>query len=247
MTEPLLKCESVSKHFGKLKAVDEVSFQMNEGETLGLIGPNGAGKTTLYNCINGIYKPTSGNIIWKEEVITGLNPHQICKRGISRSFQVPRPFKNLSVFDNVLTAGLHSGDDLSVEEAKEKTKRVLKDLGMWERRTAVASEFSVPNMKALELARARVQEPDLLLLDEVAAGLNPKEVSEALELVKKIRDGGIHVFIVEHVMQAIKELCDRVMVLDGGKIIAKGTPKEISQDEEVIKAYLGERYAEALA
>lgn len=246
MKEAILKIENLSKHFGSLKAVDNVSFEMYEGEILGLIGPNGAGKTTMYNSINGIYKPTNGTVWWKGEDITGLKPHEVCNKGISRSFQVVKPFEEMTVFENVLVTCLYGGEGDSRDE-EERAENALKEMKLWDHKDKMASSLTIPDLKRLEMARARAQNPDLLLLDEVVAGLNPTEMAGALDLVEQIRDYGIPIFIVEHEMHAIKRVCDRVLVLEAGELIAEGTPEEIGKDKKVIKAYLGERYAEVLA
>ncbi|RLE14284.1 ABC transporter ATP-binding protein [Candidatus Aerophobetes bacterium] len=236
----LLEIRNLTKKFGGLTAVDNLDLILNEGEIFGLIGPNGAGKTTAFNAICGFYTPDSGSVIFKGENIEGLRPDLICKKGIGRVFQIVKPFKDMNVLANVMVGAFCRRE--GAREAKEKAQRVLEFIGLSAKKDFPADSLTLADRKRLELARALATEPKLLLLDELFAGLNPKEVEEAVVLIRKIREEGITIFLIEHVMQAVMNLSERIAVLHHGKKIAEGSPKEISTNEEVIKAYLGEEY-----
>ena len=237
---PLLEVSSVIKKFGGLLAISDVSFNVEEGEILGMIGPNGAGKTTLFNIISGFYPCDEGMVKFKSENITGLRSDQICKKGITRTFQIVRPFANITVLQNVMVGALNRLQNLA--EAKEMSIETLDFTGLSQRKDHMAASLSTPERKRLELAKALATQPELILLDEVMAGLNPTESKQIIELIKEINNRGITILVIEHVMKAIMSLSNRIIVLQYGINIANGTPSDISKDPNVIKAYLGKEY-----
>jgi branched-chain amino acid transport system ATP-binding protein len=241
--EAHLKIEGITKKFGGLVALKDVSFSLNRGELLGLIGPNGSGKTTLINVITGIYKPEQGRIFLNGNEITGLRPYRICRMGIARTYQIPRLFNTMSALDNAVVGGLF-GKDRRVD-LEEIRKRVMELLDFVEfprtRWDELAGKLTLMESKKLELVRALATDPEILLADEPLGGLNPVEIDEAVELIKKIRDSGKTVLIIEHVMRAIMKLAERIVVLSHGAKIAEGEPREVANDEKVIEAYLGEK------
>jgi branched-chain amino acid transport system ATP-binding protein len=237
----ILEGERVAKYFGGLAAVYNVDFDINQGEIVGLIGPNGAGKTTLFNLISGALPTTAGEIRYKNRKITSLKPNKICKRGIARTFQLLKLFSKMTVFENVLLGSLFGkSEDINESDAKRDSLELLEFVGLSEVRATPAKELTLANQKRLEVARGLATKPELFLLDELMAGLNPTEVAQAMELVIMIRDRGITIFMIEHVMKAIMSVCDRIMVLDHGVKIAEGTPEEITTNKKVIEVYLGE-------
>jgi branched-chain amino acid transport system ATP-binding protein len=237
----ILEGEKVTKYFGGLAAVYQADFDINEGEIVGLIGPNGAGKTTLFNLISGAHMLTSGRTRFKGENITGLKPNQICKRGIARTFQLIKLFGNMTVLENVLLGTLFgTSTSINKSDARSESLELLEFVGLSAVEATPAKELTLANQKRLEVARALATRPELLLLDELMAGLNPAEVPYAMELVTRIRDKGITIFMIEHVMKAIMSICDRIMVLDHGAKIAEGTPQEITTNRKVVEVYLGE-------
>jgi branched-chain amino acid transport system ATP-binding protein len=238
---PLLEGKEVTKTFGGLTAVFRADFHIDQGEILGLIGPNGAGKTTLFNLISGAQSLTSGTTWFKGKNITRLKPNQICKRGISRTFQLIKLFGNMTVLDNVVLGALFGvSSSIHTPEAREQSLELLEFLGLSALETTPAKELTLVNQKRLEVARGLATRPELLLLDELMAGLNPSEVAQAMELVKRIRERGVTIFMIEHVMKAIMNVCDRIIVLDHGVKIAEGTPEEITTNRKVIEVYLGD-------
>ena len=236
----LLEVKGLTKNFGGLMANDHIDLTVNEGEIVGLIGPNGAGKTTLFNCIAGFYPPSGGSVRFKEEEISGLPANDICLRGIARTFQIVRVFKDMTVLDNVMI-GAFNRTNLTAT-AKKKALEVLDFCGLAPKRSMLAGGLTIANKKRLEFAKALATEPSLLMLDEAMAGLNQTETAEAVEQVKKVRQAGATVLLVEHVMEVVMPISDRVVVLDYGRKIAEDVPEKIINHEEVIKAYLGDKY-----
>jgi branched-chain amino acid transport system ATP-binding protein len=237
----ILEGEKVTKHFGGLAAVHEVDFDIHQGEVVGLIGPNGAGKTTLFNLISGSLPTTAGEIRYKGKKITGLKPHQICKIGVARTFQSAKLFAGLTVFENVLAASIFGTKRaISVPDAEREAMELLEFVELSTVGVMLAKDMPIAHRKRLEVARALATKPDLLMFDEVMAGLNPVEVAQAMELITKIRNKGITIFMIEHVMKAIMSVCDRIIVLHHGSKIAEGTPEEIATSRTVVEVYLGE-------
>jgi branched-chain amino acid transport system ATP-binding protein len=237
----ILEGEKVTKHFGGLAAVHEVDFDIHQGEVVGLIGPNGAGKTTLFNLISGSLPTTAGEIRYKGKKITGLKPYQICKMGVARTFQSAKLFAGLTVFENVLAASIFGTKRaISVPDAEREAMELLEFVELSTVGVMLAKDMPIAHRKRLEVARALATKPDLLMFDEVMAGLNPVEVAQAMELVTKIRNKGITIFMIEHVMKAIMSICDRIIVLHHGSKIAEGTPEEIATSRTVVEVYLGE-------
>jgi branched-chain amino acid transport system ATP-binding protein len=238
---PILEGERVSKYFGGLRAVSNVDFHIDQGEIVGLIGPNGAGKTTLFNLISGSLVTKRGTIRFKDKKITGLKPYQICRLGVARTFQSVKIFANMPVLDNVLLSSFFGmPTNVSSADATRAAVESLEFLDLSEIRATPARDLTLGNQKRLEVARALATNPELLLLDELMAGLTHTEVAEAMELITKLRDKGITIFMIEHVMKAIMSICDRIMVLHHGEKIADGTPTEVCNSKKVVEVYLGE-------
>ena len=240
----LLEGIKVTKYFGGLAAVKDVDFNVKEKELIGLIGPNGAGKSTLFNCISGIYRPTTGTIKFQGEEITRLKPDEICRLGIGRTFQIVRPFLEMTALENVMVAAhFGRGTGTSMSDARKDALEHLEFVGLAEKRDRMARDLTLHERRFVEIARALATNPEVVLLDEVLAGLNPTETAEAMGLIRRIRnDLGVTVFWVEHVMKAVMGTAERIIVLHHGEKIAEGTPSEIAENEDVVKAYLGERY-----
>ena len=233
----LLKLDSVTKKFGGLSAVSEVSFEVEEGTVLGLIGPNGAGKTTLFNCINGTLPITSGNVYFNGNDVSKLKSHMISKLGVARSYQIVQPFGSMTTLQNAMVGGFcknrayDAAEDIAVES--------LKLVNLYKKKDVVAKHLNLGERKKLEIAKALSTQPKLLLLDEVMAGLTPTEVQEMVKIIQSINESGVTLIIIEHIMEAIMSLSKRIIVLNFGKKIAEGTPLEVSESEEVIEAYFG--------
>ncbi|MFN3741879.1 MAG: ABC transporter ATP-binding protein [Anaerolineales bacterium] len=236
----LLSVQGVTKRFGGLQALTRVTFDLPEGQILGLIGPNGAGKTTLFNVINGVYTPEQGRVIFRGEDITGRKPYEVARRGLARTHQIVRPLNQLTVRENVTVGACFGRENLPLHSAAEVADEILELVGLKERAQQLAGSLNVAQKKRLEMARALASHPYLLLLDEVLAGLNPSEVEAMLETIRKIRDQGITIIMIEHLMHAIMKISERIIVLDYGEQIAEGTPEEISHNPRVIEAYLGD-------
>jgi branched-chain amino acid transport system ATP-binding protein len=243
----ILEIQNVSKRFGGLQALCDVTFDLPEGQILGLIGPNGAGKTTLFNCINGIYAPEEGKVIFRDQDITGWKPYHVAHLGLARTHQIVQPLEELTVLENVTAGACFGHRRHSLARAQEIADEVLTFVGLEARRDELAVSLNVAQKKRLELARALAARPYLLLLDEVLAGLNPSEIMEMVDVVRKIRDQGVTILIIEHVMHALMNVSDRVIVLDYGEQISEGTPNQVANDPKVVEAYLGDpRLAEQL-
>jgi branched-chain amino acid transport system ATP-binding protein len=242
MRMAILQVSDLTKHFGALMAVEKVSFSLEEQEILGMIGPNGAGKTTLFNMIIGVHRPTRGDVVFDGHNITGLKPHRICRLGIAKTSQIMEPFRAMTVFENVQVAALHGGG-MNMNQSRTRTEEVIEFVGLDEHRDKPAASISVPDRRRLELARALASGARVLLLDENMAGLNPHEIDEALQLLRKIRESGKSLIVVEHIMRAVMGISDRIIVLNYGAKIAEGTPEEVANNEQVVEAYLGKRSA----
>jgi len=236
----ILEINNLVKDFGGLRAVDTLSLSIAKGEILGMIGPNGAGKSTAFNCIAGVYAPTKGDVYFTGKKINGVKPWNLCKNGLARTFQIVKPFRSKSVLYNVMVGSFVTTDKTTV--AEEKALNVLKILSFENKKDERAGNLTIAELKRLEIARALATEPKLLLFDEVMAGLRPAEVDEMVQIIKNLRDQGITIFVIEHIMRAIMALSDRIVVIHFGKKIAEGSPQEVASDENVIKAYLGDEY-----
>jgi len=237
---PLLEGRELTKFFGGLAAVSEVSFRLQSGEILGLIGPNGAGKTTLFNIIAGVYKPSHGKVLFHGQDITPLRPNEVCKIGIARTFQITKPFLEMTVLENALVGAFFGHQQRHImREAHGRAMAALKRVGLDGKAEKRAKNLNLVERKRLEVARALSTAPEILLLDEVVAGLNPKEAGEMAKFIGTLREGGITILMIEHVMKTIMGLSDRIVVLNYGKKLTEGKPEEVANDPRVIEAYLG--------
>jgi len=248
METDFLVVENAVKQFGGLKALDDVSLRIAPGEFVGLIGPNGAGKTTLFNAISGASRLTSGRVLFQGQDISTMSAHDRCHLGIARTFQITKPFEGISVLENVAIGAMFGRSDSTgllsrkhKKEGLEKAEVVLKKMDFYDKKESPASVLNVPERKRLEICRALATDPSLLLLDEVIAGLNPSEVDEIVEILKEINNMGITILMIEHVMRAVMKVSQRLYVLSFGKMIAEGTPEEITSNPLVIEAYLGQK------
>ena len=236
----LLSIQGVTKRFGGLQALTNVTFDLPDGQILGLIGPNGAGKTTLFNAINGVYPPDEGRVIFRDQDVTTAKTYHHARMGMARTHQIVQPLNELTVRENVMVGACFGRENQSLGNAAQIAEEVLEFVGLADRSNQLAGSLNVAQKKRLEMARALASRPYLLLLDEVLAGLNSSEIGGMVEMVKKIRERGITIIMIEHVMKAVMNVSDRIVVLDYGEQIAEGTPEEISSNEKVIEAYLGD-------
>lgn len=237
----LLDVQGVSKYFGGLKANDDISFQVKKGEIVSIIGPNGAGKSTLFSCVSGFHRVDKGRLLFKGRDITNRKPHTIARLGIVRTFQVVQVISDMTVLENVMTGGFLRRT--RVDDVRRKAEEILAFTGLIEKQSYNALELTISDKKRLEVSMALAMDPELLMLDESMAGLTPVELRQIIELIRKVRASSVTVVVVEHVMEAVMELSDRVIVLNSGRKIMEGTPSEVVENPEVKRAYLGERYS----
>jgi len=236
----ILNVKNLTMKFGSLTAVDDVSLSVSKGEIIGLIGPNGAGKTTFFNCLTGYLTPQNGAVQFDGHPITGMRPNQICRLGLTRTFQIVQVFREMATWENVIVGAFCRTANSA--EAYQETMEILKFTGLYEKKDSLVGNLTIADQKRLEISKALATKPHLLMLDEAMAGLNATETIEAIELIKKIRGRGITLIVVEHVMEVIMSISERVVVFDSGKKIAEDTPEKIVKNARVIQAYLGEAY-----
>ncbi len=239
----LFEADNISKAFGGNVVLRDVGFHIDEGEVVGLIGPNGAGKTTLFNVISGFLRSKTGSLTFDGRDISRLTPERICSSGLARTFQITKPFGGITVAENVMIGAFSQTSSLA--GARAKALEILDFVGLYDKREALGRSLTIADRKRLEIARALATSPRMLLLDEVMAGLNPQELQEVIELVRAVRETGVTLFVIEHIMGVIMTISDRVIVLDYGRMLCQGPPESVSCDPEVIKAYLGEEYIAA--
>ena len=238
--KPFLEIKNITMKFGSLAANEDVSFTIHENEIVSLIGPNGAGKTTLFNCITGFYKPFAGRVIYRGRDITGMAPHEICRLGITRTFQIVKTLNEMTVEENVMTgAFLHTR---SRKEAAGITREILDLSDLWGKKDMLGANLTIADRKRVEIARALATKPQILMLDECMAGLNQTEIKDVMNLCLRLKGQGLSLLIVEHIMEAIMPISDNIVVLNAGRKITEGAPQDVVNNEEVIKAYLGDRY-----
>ncbi len=236
----ILNVKNLTMKFGSLAAVDDVSLSVRKGEIIGLIGPNGAGKTTFFNCLTGYLSPQNGGVQFEGQTITGLRPNRICRFGLARTFQIVQVFREMTTWENVIVGAFCRTANST--EAYRETMEILKFTGLYEKKDSLVGNLTIADHKRLEISKALATKPRLLMLDEAMAGLNATETIAAIELIKKIRDRGITLIVVEHVMQVIMSISERVVVFDSGRKIAEDAPEKIVKNPRVIEAYLGETY-----
>jgi len=238
VNEPILRIDNVTKKFGGLVAVNDVSFSLAPGQILGLMGPNGAGKTTLVNLICGFYKPDSGMIKFNGRDITTLPAHKVSHSGLARTYQIPQPFGELTVLQNIIVAAMY-GKGMNMSAAEQMAPEILERTDLVDKRDIIAKEMPTIALKRLEVARALAVDPKVLLVDEAAAGLNESELPRMLEILENIRQSGVSLILIEHVMKVMREAVDTILVIDEGSAIAEGTPEEVMKNQKVIECYLG--------